>query len=53
MNLKSAVYTYSTNSEFELKNWLSISRMYTVKDRTSRLMNMNSITTPVYTAEKV
>ena len=27
--------------------------MYTVKDRTSRLTNMNSITTPVYTAEKV
>ena len=27
--------------------------MYTVKDCKSCLMNMNSITTPVYTAEKV
>ena len=27
--------------------------MYIVKDCTSRLMNMNSITTHVYTAEKV
>ena len=27
--------------------------MYTVKDCTSHLMNMNSITTPVYTAEKL
>ena len=27
--------------------------MYTVKDRMSRLMNMNLITTPVYTAQKV
>ena len=53
MNSESAVYTYSTNSEFEFKNWSSISWMYIVKDRMSRLMNMNLITTPVYTAEKV
>ena len=53
INSESAVYTYSTNSEFEFKNWSSISQMYTVKDCTSRLMNMNLTTTPVYNAEKV
>ena len=53
INLESDVYTYSTNSEFEFKNWSSISRIHSVKDHTSCLMNINSITIPVYTAEKV
>ena len=34
VNSESAVYTYSTNSEFKFKNWSSISGMYAVKDCT-------------------
>ena len=43
---------YSVNSEFQFKNWSLIFRMYTVKDFKLHLMFKNSITTPVYTAEK-